>query len=52
MKNLEPKFENELAPGTRLVSCSFALKGKKPDQTIEISTGKILAPSVLYVYNF
>lgn len=52
MKKLEPKFAEELAPGTRLVSCSFSLKGRNPDQTIQLKSDKILAPSVLYVYNY
>ena len=52
MKNLAPKLEKELAPGTRLVSCSFPLKNRKPASVIDLRNGKFFSQLKLYVYNF
>lgn len=52
MKNLAPKLQKELAAGTRLVSYNFPLKNKNPSRVIGLKTGKLFAPSKLYVYDF
>lgn len=52
MERLAPKLKRELKPGTRLVSCSFSLKNREPSHVIELKSDKVLAPSMLYVYDF
>jgi len=52
MKKLEEKFEKELLPGTRLVSCTFHLQNKKPDRVIDLNLSKYAIASKLYVYNY
>lgn len=51
MKTLEPRFERELAPGTRLVSCDFPLPHRKPTRTITIGRPRQLGQT-LYVYDY
>ncbi|MDE2078766.1 MAG: hypothetical protein KGI73_00060 [Patescibacteria group bacterium] len=46
MRELLPKFERELSPGTRVISCDFPLEGREPERTI------IVKRYTLYVYAF
>ncbi len=50
VQNLLPKFERELKPGTRVVSCDFPFKTKEPVEQIVIGTGR--NAHTLYVYEF
>lgn len=52
MKLLEEKFEKELAPGTRVVSCTFPLQNKRPSEIIELNLPKYSIASKLYVYGY
>jgi hypothetical protein len=50
MDNLLPKFEKELKPGTRVVSCDFIFTNRTPNQVVPLGAGK--HPHRLYVYEF
>ena len=50
MDRLLPKFEKELRPGTRLVSCDFRFTHRTPDASIPASEGT--RAHVLHVYTF
>jgi len=52
MKNLAPKFQKELAPGTRLVSCDFPISRKEPSQIIELRKDGYSPFYKLFVYDF
>lgn len=52
MEKLEEKFERELAPGTRLVTCSFPLKTREPSSTVDLERSELLLARKLYVYDF
>lgn len=52
MEKLEEKFERELSPGTRLVTCSFPLKIKEPSGIIELGRSKLFLVRKIYVYDF
>ncbi|MCA9388812.1 hypothetical protein KC644_03580 [Candidatus Berkelbacteria bacterium] len=47
MSKLESKFEQELKPGTRVISQSFKLPNKKPSRTINTPLG-----SKIYLYKY
>jgi hypothetical protein len=46
MEILYPKLLEELRPGTRLISCDFTFKHKKPVSVVEVKDHK------LYLYDF
>ena len=50
MARLLPRFEKELAPGTRVLSCDFPFKSRTPLQTAKVNVGKFTY--TLYVYEF
>jgi len=50
MEKLLPKFEAELKGGTRVISCDFPFKTRKPQETIPVGTGS--RKHTLYVYEF
>lgn len=52
MDKLLPKFEKELAPGTRLVSLSFSFENKKPIEKIDLKRSKYKLGRELYIYQF
>lgn len=52
MNELLPKLEQELKPGTRLVSCDFQFSNKQPIQTIELNRPEHALGRTLYVYEF
>ncbi len=52
MDSLLPKFEKELKPGTRVVSCDFQFSDKQPDQVLDLEAKKYQLNHKLYVYNF
>ena len=52
LEQLEPKFQKELRPGTRLVTCDFKLKHKIPNETIQLDRPKHALGKTLYVYIF
>jgi hypothetical protein len=52
MEQLEKKFEQELKPGTRLVTCTFPLKEKEPTSIIELGRSEIFLARKLYVYDY
>lgn len=52
MEKLEEKFEQELSPGTRLVTCSFPLKTKKPSSIIDLERSELALVKKIYVYDF
>ena len=52
MGKLEEIFERELTSGTRLVTCSFPLKIKKPSDVIDLERSEFLLVRKLYVYDF
>lgn len=49
MKKLAPKFENELKKGALVLSNSFQIPGKKPDQIIDAGDWM---QSTIYCYHF
>lgn len=49
MQKLGPKFEKELKKGTLVISNSFQIPGKKPDQVIEVNDWM---RSKIYCYRF
>lgn len=51
MKKLEPKFEAELRPGSRVVSYSFKLPNRKPDKEI-VTNDDNTELGRIYVYNY
>jgi len=52
MRQLEEKFERELSPGTRLVTCTFPLKKKEPAGIIDLGRSELFLARKLYVYDF
>lgn len=52
MDEILPKFERELAPGTRLVTCDFVFSQKVPDKEIDLGREKFKLSKKLYVYVF
>lgn len=49
MEKLKEKFNQELIPGTLIISNSFAVPGWKPSQVLEI---KDMYKSKIYIYKF
>lgn len=52
MNALLPKFEKELKPGTRVVSCDFKFKDKQPIQIIDLRRKKYNLGRKIYIYEF
>lgn len=52
MDKLLPKFEKELKPSSRVVSCDFEFSKRKPDKILEIGLPNWQKNKKLYVYNF
>lgn len=52
MKDLLPKLERELKPGTRVVSCDFAFTNRQPVETISLNRSSNSLGRTLYVYEF
>lgn len=50
LEKLESKFDQELKPGTRLVTCDFKLKKKIPYEIIQLDRPKHALGKTLYVY--
>ncbi len=48
---LEPMFDRNLSPGTRVVSCDFKFKNKVPDKIILVPKSKTLAKTI-YLYTW
>ena len=51
MKKLEPKFEKDLRPGSRVVSYGFKLPNRVPDKEI-ITNDDNVELGKIYVYNY
>jgi SAM-dependent methyltransferase len=52
MDDLLSKFEEELRPGTRLVSLSFGFMNKNPIEEIDLKRNKYRLGRKLYIYEF
>jgi len=52
MNDLLPKFEKELKPGSRVVSCDFEFANKKPIKIIDLKSKKRQLNHRLLVYEF
>lgn len=52
MNALLPKFERELKPGTRVVSCDFKFKDKAPSLIIDLHRKRFDLGRKIYVYEF
>ncbi len=52
MDKLLLKFQKELRPGARVVSCDFSLKEKEPVEIIDLRRSKSQLARKLYVYEF
>lgn len=52
MEKLAPKFEKELAPGTRVVSCDFPIKTRETAVVIKFEGNKYAPSYRLFVYDF
>ena len=52
MQQLEEKFERELAPGTRLVTCTFPLKKREPTCTIDLDRSELSLARKIFIYDF
>jgi ubiquinone/menaquinone biosynthesis C-methylase UbiE len=52
MNALLPKFEKELKPGTRVVSCDFKFKDKVPSHVIDLHRKRFDLGRKIYVYEF
>ncbi len=52
LDDLLPKFEKELKPGTRIVSCDFQFSKREPNKVIEIKPTKWQKNKKLYIYDF
>ena len=52
MNELLPKLEQELRPGTRLVSCDFKFTEKEPIQIIDLHRDENKLCRFLYIYEF
>ncbi len=52
MNALLPKFEKELKPGTRVISCDFKFKDKQPIQVIDLHRKKYNLGRKIYIYEF
>ena len=52
MNELLPKFQKELRPGTRVVSCDFIFKEKESVEIIDLHRSKNQLARRLYVYEF
>ncbi len=50
--DLFAKFEKELKPGTRVVSCDFPFSKRQPNQIIELLATKHQLNKKLYIYDF
>lgn len=51
MAKLEPKFERELRPGSRVISLAFALPNRAPDKTVATGLEAVHQKKIL-VYRF
>lgn len=51
LKELMPLFEEQLSPGTRIVTCDFALPEKTPVEILPVPKSKTLSKT-LYVYTW
>lgn len=52
LDELLPKFEKELKPGTRIVSCDFQFSKREPNEIVEIESRKWQINKKLYIYIF
>jgi len=52
MDSLLPKFEKELAKGTRVVSCDFQFKYKEPTKVVNLTSVSSGPNRTLFVYEF
>ena len=52
MDSLLPKFEKELKPGTKVISCDFKFSKKEPTKVIHLKANKSALNRTLYVYDF
>ena len=52
MDALLPKFEKELKPGTRVISCNFEFSNKKPIEVLDLKSKSNQLNRKLYIYNF
>ncbi len=52
MDDLLPKFDQELAPGTKVVSMSFKFTQKQPKEEIDLGRGRYKLARKLYIYEF
>ncbi|MDO8408209.1 MAG: class I SAM-dependent methyltransferase [bacterium] len=52
MQRLLNKFEQELAPGTIVVSLDFPMRDKGPERTIDLAPYNLRLGKTLYVYRF
>jgi SAM-dependent methyltransferase len=52
MEKLTPKFERELAPGARVVSCDFPIRTREPVGVIEVENEEYKPLCKLFVYDF
>jgi ubiquinone/menaquinone biosynthesis C-methylase UbiE len=52
MNALLPKFEKELKPGSRVVSCDFKFKDKQPVKVIDLHRKNFDLGRKIYIYEF
>lgn len=52
MAELKTKLENEVKPGTLLVSCDYPLGDKKPQKTVRLKPDQTKRCHTLYLYQF
>ena len=52
MDALLPKFEKELRPGTRVVSCDFQFSNKKPIKILNLKSNSYQLNRKLFIYEF
>jgi ubiquinone/menaquinone biosynthesis C-methylase UbiE len=52
MNALLPKFEKELKPGTRVISCDFKFKDKQPIEVINLHRKEYDLGRKIYIYQF
>jgi hypothetical protein len=51
LTKLKPMFDQQLSPGTRVVSCDFPLPNKTPDKIITVPNNKRISKNI-YVYTW
>lgn len=52
MDSLLPKFEKELSPGARVVSCDFQFSNKKPIKILNLKSNSCQLNRKLFIYEF